>query len=213
MTTVSTDGRRQRGDESRRMILTEAVNLASVHGLDGLSIGILAERVQSSKSGVVSLFGSKRDLQLAAVAAARDIFIASVIEPALREPRGLPRVWALCHIWLEYSRRRTFTGGCFFLATAVGANSSSGPVRDALVRIDEEWIAFVERCVLLAADDLPTLRDSSLLAFELIALMNAANGGSLLHGSERPYGLAEAAIRACILAAGADPEALKSRPD
>lgn len=211
MSTALVDGRRQRGDESRRAILDEAVNLASIHGLDGLSIGLLAKQVQSSKSGVVALFGSKLNLQLATVSAARDIYIASIIEPVLREPRGLQRLWALCRIWLEYSRRRTFAGGCFFRATAAEAHSKTGPVRDLLVRIDEEWIAFVERCVLLAEDELPALRDPNLLAFELIALMDAANSGSLLHGTNRPYDLAEAAMRERIIAAGADPEMLKGR--
>ena len=211
MTVTRADGRRQRGDESRGAILAEAVNLASVHGLDGLSIGQIAGRLKSSKSGVIALFGSKLDLQIATIAAARDIYIATVIEPALREPRGLTRLWALCAIWLEYSRRRTFAGGCFFRATAADANSTSGPLRDTLVRIDEEWIAFVERCVLLAEDELPALRDPRLLVFELIALMDAANSGSLLHGSDRPYDLAETAMRDRILAAGADPKVLGAR--
>lgn len=202
------DGRRLRGDQSRRTILAQAVNLASLHGLDGLSIGQLAEQVESSKSGVVALFGSKLELQLATIAAARDIYIASIVEPALREARGLIRLWAVCKIWLDYSQGRTFAGGCFFRATAAEANSTSGPVRDALVRFDNEWIAFVERCVLLAADELPELLDSHLLAFELVAFMDAANSGSLLHSSSRPYEMALAAMRDRLLAAGADPAVL-----
>ncbi|MBX3091701.1 MAG: TetR/AcrR family transcriptional regulator [Cryobacterium sp.] len=207
-TTERVDGRRRRGDDSRRAILREAVNLASVQGLDGLSIGELAERTGGSKSGVVALFGSKLDLQLATIRAARETFIASVVEPTLRAPRGLERLWKLCTTWLEYSRSRTFEGGCFFRAVAAEADSKSGPVHDILVTIDEEWIAFVERCVGLAADDLPALQNPGLLAFELIALMDAANRGSLLHGTARDYELAEAALHDRLLAAGADPELL-----
>ncbi len=208
MAAVLTDGRRRRGERSRRAVLGEAVNLASVEGLDGVSIGTLAERTGTSKSGVAALFGSKLDLQLATIRAAREIYIASIIEPTLRAPRGIARLWSLCLTWLEYSRSRTFEGGCFFRAAAAEADSKSGPVHDALVEVDEEWIAFVERCVMLAADDLPALRDPKLLAFELIALMDAANSGSLLHGTDRAYELAEAAMHDRLLAAGADPESL-----
>ncbi|HEU4849864.1 MAG TPA: TetR/AcrR family transcriptional regulator [Terrimesophilobacter sp.] len=210
MATALTDGRRRRGERSRRAVLGEAVNLASVEGLDGVSIGTLAERTGTSKSGVVALFGSKLDLQLATIRAAREIYIASIVEPTLRAPRGIARLWSLCLTWLEYSRGRTFEGGCFFRAAAAEADSKSGPVHDALVAVDEDWIAFVERCVLLAADDLPTMRDPKLLAFELIAFMDAANSGSLLHGTDRAYELAEAAMHDRLLAAGADPDALRS---
>ncbi len=208
MTTAIVDGRRRRGDESRRAILGEAVNLASVHGLDGLSIAVLAERTESSKSGVVALFGSKLDLQLATIKAARALFLSQVIEPTLRAPRGVDRLWTLCRTWLNYSQNRTFDGGCFFRAAEAEADSKSGPVHDALVTVDEEWIAFVERCVMLAEDDLPALRSPKLLAFELIALLDAANRGSLLHGTNSDYDLAEAAMHDRLVAEGADPELL-----
>ncbi len=208
MATTVIDGRRRRGDESRRAILSDAVNLASIHGLDGLSIGTLAERTGASKSGIVALFGSKLDLQLATIQAARELFLNRVVEPTLRAPRGVTRLWTLCRTWLDYSRGRTFDGGCFFRAAAAEADSKSGPVRDALVAIDDEWIAFVERCVSLAQDELPAMRNPQLLAFELIALLDAANRGSLLHGNDHDYDLAEVAMRARLIAAGADPELL-----
>lgn len=202
------DGRRLRGNASRRAILAEAVDLATTWGLEGLSIGRLAEEVGASKSGVVALFGSKLDLQLATIAAAREIFISNVIEPVLRQPRGTKRLWALCQIWLRYSRTRIFTGGCFFRATAAEVTSQSGPLRDTLLTIDEEWIAFVERCVLLAADELPQLDNPKVLSFELIALMDAANRGSLLHGNDEPYRLAEISMRRLLTAAGASDDDL-----
>ncbi len=206
------DGRRRRGDESRRAILSDAVNLASIHGLDGLSIGALAETTGSSKSGVVALFGSKLDLQLATIQAAREVFLQRVVEPTLRAPRGVTRLWALCRTWLDYSRSRAFDGGCFFRAAAAEADSKPGPIRDALVVVDEEWIAFVERCVTLAAEGLPALRNPQLLAFELIALLDAANRSSLLHGNDSAYEYAEAAVRDRLIAAGADPELLDGVP-
>jgi AcrR family transcriptional regulator len=212
MVRESIDGRKRRGDATRRAILADAVNLASVHGLDGLSIGVLAESTGSSKSGVVALFGSKLELQLATIQAAREIFLTRVIEPTLRAPRGVTRLWTLCHTWIEYSRSRTFDGGCFFRAAEAEADSKTGPVHDALVKIDEEWIAFVERCITLASDELPALKNPELLAFEMNALMDAANRGSLLHGNDRDYELAEWALRDRLVAAGADPELLKSSP-
>src|SRR4051794_35784215 len=90
-----TDGRIRRGDRTRRLVLGRAVDVASVDGLDGLSIGRLAAELSMSKSGLIAHFGSKEQLQLATVRAARAIFAQTVVEPALRQPAGLGRVRAL----------------------------------------------------------------------------------------------------------------------
>lgn len=203
------DGRRRRGDASRHAILTKAVDLATTEGLEGFSIATLADRVGSSKSGVVALFGSKLDMQLATIEAARAIYISNVVEPVLRTPRGTERLWALCRTWLSYSQTRIFTGGCFFRATAAEVRAQNGLLRDTLVVIDDEWIAFVERCVSLAADELAQLGDPKVFAFELIALMDAANNGSLLHRTNEPYKHAEVALRKLLINAGADPALLE----
>ena len=109
-----TDGRIRRGDRTRRLVLGHAVDVASVDGLEGLSIGRLATDLSMSKSGLIAHFGSKEELQLATVRAARAIFAQTVIEPALQRPPGLGRVRALLDAWLEYSSDRRFPGGCFF---------------------------------------------------------------------------------------------------
>lgn len=198
------DGRRRRGNASRQAVLDRAVNLASTAGLDGLSIGQLASDLGSSKSGVIALFGNKLDLQLATIRAARSVFISTVIEPALRVPRGLPRLWAICGLWLDYSESRVFDGGCFFRAVSAEAGSTDGPVRDTLAEIDAEWIAFIERAASMAQADLPQLQDVEQLAFEIMAIMDGANTASLLHRSGRYYALARGAIRDRLISLGAD---------
>ena len=106
------DGRRVRGDASRRIVLTSAADLASVEGLDGLSIGRLATAANVSKSGVATLFGTKERLQLATVEAAAQRFREAVMLPARVEPRGIRRIALLLDLWIAYSRDRVFPGGC-----------------------------------------------------------------------------------------------------
>lgn len=204
-----TDGRRRRGDASRRAVLDRAVQLASTDGLDGLSIGQLATEVGASKSGVATLFGTKLDLQLATVASARELFIATVVQPALREPRGLTRLWSVCRLWLAYSQGRVFEGGCFFRAVGRASGSQPAPVHEALVTVDREWTDFLVRAVELARDDLPGLGSARQLAFEIVAIMDGANNASLLHGSEEFYELAAVALRERLVALGAEPSRLK----
>src|SRR5690606_14639853 len=122
---AAVDGRRARGDASRRAVLAHAADLTSIEGLDGLSIGRLAEVSGYSKSSIAGLFRNKEGLQLATVAAGRAVFIEVVVEPARVQPRGLPRLVALMRNVIEYSRTRVFAGGCFF--AAVSADYDSKP--------------------------------------------------------------------------------------
>jgi AcrR family transcriptional regulator len=191
-----TDARRERGDASRREIMAQAVNLASVDGLEGLTIGSLATAASRSKGGLVALFGSKQDLQLATVAAAKRIFVDAVVSPALTRPRGLPRLHALVENWLRYSEDRIFTGGCFFAAAATEFDSRSGVVRDAVVTAWNEWRELVETCIEQAvrAGDLDPGTDVAQLAFEIRALLDSANSASLLFDSSEPYARARTAV-------------------
>ncbi len=201
------DGRRARGDESRRAILSRAVHTASVEGLDGLTIGRLSEATGHSKSGIATLFGSKEQLQLATVAAARQIFIDTVIAPARSgTPQGLQRLCALLTAWFAYSRQRVFRGGCFFVAASVEVDAKPGPVRDAIAEATTAWEDYLTICAehAAAAGELPLLDDARQLAFEITAILEAANTRSLLHAHEEPYRRAAAAVRTRLLAAGAD---------
>lgn len=209
-TAVTSDGRRQRGDESRRAILRLAVDQASLSGLDGLTIGGLASELGVSKSNVATLFGSKLDLQLATIEAARAVFIEKVITPALARPRGLRRLNGLVELWLAYSEGRVFAGGCFFRAVGADASAKDDGARELLARIDEEWLAFVTRAVREAEPELPGLAGRSdaaeVLAFEINALLDAANMTSLLHRTSRGYSLARSGIRDRLIALGAPAE-------
>ncbi|MBP3976703.1 TetR family transcriptional regulator C-terminal domain-containing protein [Microbacterium sp. BLY] len=206
---VIPDGRRARGDASRRLVLESATDLASVDGLDGLTIGRLAAASGSSKSSIATLFQSKEGLQLATVAAAREIFVARIIEPARRHPRGVHRLAALLRNALVYSRDRVFTGGCFFAATAADVDSKPGPVSDAVRAALVDWYGYVEaQCRFAATAGDVSSDDVEGLAFELVALNEQANSRSLLLRDDKPYALAAAAMRDRLRRAGAPASAL-----
>ena len=194
--TTSTDGRIRRGDQTRRTVLRRAVDLASVEGLEGLSIGRLAGELSISKSGVIAHFGTKEELQLRTVRAARAIFATTVIEPALALPPGLARLHALLDAWVEYSRDRRFPGGCFFARAAHEYAARPGPVRDALAAVDEEWVGLITATI-VGAQDAGEVRpdvDAALLAFDLVAALDSANLRSLLLGSFEVYDQAKRAM-------------------
>src|SRR3954447_4343238 len=117
--------RRSDGEQSRAAILDAAARLATVEGIEGLSIGRLATEVGMSKSGLYAHFGSKEELQLATVETAKRIFDDDVVEPAGRFPRGRDGVIALSDAFCEHIRNKVFPGGCFF--DAVGAELQSHP--------------------------------------------------------------------------------------
>ncbi|PRB10092.1 TetR/AcrR family transcriptional regulator [Microbacterium sp. MYb62] len=202
------DGRRARGDASRRIVLQSATDLASVEGLDGLTIGRLAEASGSSKSSIATLFHSKEGLQLATIAAAREIFLAKIVEPAREQPRGVRRLAALMRNSLEYSKDRVFTGGCFFAATAADLDSKTGPVSDAVRAAQISWYGYIDAQLqhAVAAGEIDA--DIEVLAFELVALYEEANSRSLLLDDERPYAIAAAAMRGRLRAAGAEESAI-----
>ena len=129
-----------KGAQTREAILDSALSLASVGGLSGLSIGSLAREVGLSKSGLFAHFGSKEELQIAVLQTAADRFVAEVVVPALREPRGEPRVRALFERWLAWERADFLPGGCPFVAAASELDDRPGPVRDHLVRSQLDWL-------------------------------------------------------------------------
>src|ERR1043165_8201115 len=132
--------RKAPGERTRRAILETAVHIASAEGLEGLTIGRLALELSMSKSGLFAHFGSKEDLQVATVEAARAIFIREVIKPAFESAQGLLRLWKLCDIWLAHVQSGVFRGGCFFAAAAAEFDSRPGPVRDRIAEIMKEWL-------------------------------------------------------------------------
>lgn len=190
------DGRVERGNRTRQLVLRRTVDIASVEGLEALTVGRLATELELSKSGVFALFGSKQELQLATVREAARIFTERVIRPAGEVPAGVGRVWRLCELWLEYSRERVFPGGCFFYGVMAEFDARTGPVHDAVVRAQRDWSAHVERTIeeARAAGELRADTDVDQLGFELLALMETANALSVLHDEETAYRRARVGI-------------------
>jgi AcrR family transcriptional regulator len=168
--------RRSDGERSRAAILDAATQLATVEGLDGLSIGRLAEHTGMSKSGLYAHFGSKEELQLAMVAAAQEIFLREVIEPA-RQAQGIARVEALAHSFLSYIQRHVFPGGCFFRAAQAEFAAHPGPVQDKVREAHALWLGYLERQVRGAQEmgEIDETEDPAQLAFELYAMLETAD--------------------------------------
>lgn len=201
MEETTTDGRLRRGELTRRAVLQRAVEIASIEGLEGLSIGKLATELQISKSGLFAHFGAKEELQLATIRAARRIYADAVVIPAREAPPGLERIWAMTEAWLAYSQGRVFPGGCFFAKATHDFAGRPGKVRDALAASNAEWMAIVEETVAEARElgALLPSTDARQLAFELHALYEGANLLSLLRDEDASaYDLARSAVRARV---------------
>ena len=172
------DGRRRRGNATRESILQAAADLASVEGLEGLTIGRLATALGMSKSGLFAHFGSKEELQLATIDAARRRFVDHVVRPSRQLPRGRARVEALLEDWLGYFRGDVFPGGCFFCSIKAEFDSrEQSPVREIVIEDMRQFLGFIEREIRKAQDagELDRSVDAAQLAFELDALGTAAN--------------------------------------
>jgi AcrR family transcriptional regulator len=176
-----------KGERTRATILERAVDLASVEGLEGLTIGRLASDLGMSKSGLFAHFGSKQDLQLATVAAAADRFRRVVIEPSLTAPDGGPRLRAMSEHYFEYLD--AFSGGCFWGSTASEYDDRPGPIRDAIAATMDLWLAELGRQATLAG-----IADPDRYAFELYAVVMGANSRFRLSGDRTTFDLARAAL-------------------
>jgi AcrR family transcriptional regulator len=192
------DGRLAKGAETRRTTLRRAAEIASVEGLDGLTIGRLAAELELSKSGIFAHFGSKEDLQLAVLDFARQVFVEHVLTPALTVERGLPRLTALYNRWIDYSRSRVFPGGCFFASAAAEFDARDGRVHDAVVEGFTRWMDVLTSVITQAVTLGHLHKDTDIpqLAFELDALIRAANSTSVLTGDHSAYDRAIAGIEA-----------------
>jgi AcrR family transcriptional regulator len=193
------DGRRRRGNRTREQILQAAADLASVEGLEGLTIGRLATELGISKSGLFAHFGSKEELQLATIDAARRRFAEHVVKPSRHLPRGRERVEALMIDWLEYFRSEVFKGGCFFHTVKAEFDSRpKSPVREVVTEDTRQFLAFLTREVRKAqeAGDLDPAADPEQVVFELDALGAAAHQHFQLMHDPAVFDRAANAIRA-----------------
>lgn len=181
--------RRSREDtaHTRSTIVERAVTVASTDGLEGLTIGRLADQVGMSKSGLIGHFGTRERLQLAALEGAVARFTREVWEPVAGDPPGLVRLHALCASWLSHVRRGVFPGGCFLSAASLEFDDRPGPVRDEIASSMKRWLWLLGHDAELARDagELPESVDPRQVAFELNAAFMAANWASrLLHDEE-----------------------------
>ncbi|GCD96645.1 TetR/AcrR family transcriptional regulator [Embleya hyalina] len=183
----TTDRRLLRGARARQAIARHAVDVASLEGLNGLSIGRLAGDLGLSKSGIATLFGTKEKLQLAAVAWAHAAFLDAVVRPASVAPRGAARLRALIEHWLGYAETPLFAGGCFWAANLPDFDSRPGPVRDELLQHHRGWLALLAGEVRRAVEAGEIVDpDADLAAFQIDAVLTAANTALRLGDADAP---------------------------
>jgi AcrR family transcriptional regulator len=188
---------REDGARTREAIVRQAVSLATVDGLEGLSIGNLADALAMSKSGVYAHFGSKQELQLAAVTEAGRIFRAEVIDRAQAAPPGVAQLVAVCDAFCDYLEKRTFPGGCFFAGAILEMGTHPGPVKELVVEFQRGFTAAIRRFATVAIErgELAADEDPDALTFEVNGIVLAANAAFVLDGDPAPLDLARAIVR------------------
>jgi AcrR family transcriptional regulator len=192
------DGRRRRsdGERTRTAILGTAARLATVEGINGLSIGRLAESVGMSKSGLFAHFRSKEELQLATVEYAGGVFAGDVTAPAEEVPDGVSRVTALTDNFLAHVESRVFPGGCFFASVVAELDTQTGPVREAVLEVENDYLARIRSAAEVAqkAGDIDASEDLDQLVFEINAFLLLANSLYVLSQDAAPLEQARRAI-------------------
>jgi AcrR family transcriptional regulator len=186
--------------DSKTRTLAAAVQFASVVGLEGLTIGRLADRLDMSKSGLVGRFGSKEQLQLATLDQAAEIFRRTVYQPASEEPSGLPRLNAICDAWIAYLADPPFPGGCFLTTAMVEFDGRPGPVKTAVKSIMHQWLTVLGREVATAIEngELSDDTDPKDVAFTINALAVGANCDYQLNRDRMSLQRARRAMAAAI---------------
>ncbi|HUG79985.1 MAG TPA: TetR/AcrR family transcriptional regulator [Burkholderiales bacterium] len=189
-----------KGERTRAAILDEALRLVSRAGLDGLTIGTLAEATGMSKSGLFAHFGSREDLLLAVLAHGQAAFTKCVFQPALGEPRGIPRLRAMFTNWLDWTESAALPGGCPMIGGAAEFDDKPGAVRDMLAGGQRLWIETLKRAVRQAIDEgqLPEKTDPEQLAFELFGIALVVHHHRRLLGYPKARSRALAALERLI---------------
>jgi AcrR family transcriptional regulator len=204
----STGGKRrvrEDGARSRKVILDAAAKLATVEGLEGLSIARLAEKAGISKSGLFAHFGSKEELQLATIGAAQEIYDREILAPALNEPDPLARLRALCERFLLMVGGDLFPGGCFFSSANAEFDTRPGPILNRLIELDDEWLRLLAQEIEAARAEglLAETVEPEQVAFDLNAFLHAANERYVLRHDRADLDRARRSINAYLTMAGA----------
>ena len=207
---MTQDGRLVRGERTRTAVLDRALVLATVAGLDGLSLGQVAETLGVSKSGLFAHWRSKEALQLAVIEHARRQWTERVIRPALAAPRGVRRVWAVHQRRLAFYEAGVLPGGCFFANANFEFNARPGVIRDRLAAELADWMAFLTRLAVeaVAIGDLPSGVDTATLAYEVESLGVCAVMQAPVLGSEATFGYARRALLTRLRSLATDPTIL-----
>jgi AcrR family transcriptional regulator len=199
---VQTRKTRADGERTRDAIVRTSVSLATVEGLEGLSIGDLADALGMSKSGVYAHFGSKQDLQLATIDEAERVFRAEVIEPAIAASPGIAQAVALCDAFFDHLARRTFPGGCFFAGAVLEMGTRPGPVKERIAAFQTALIAQLREFIVTAIEqhELAADRDPDVLTFELNGIILAANSAFVLTGDASVLDMPRKVVRELLKA-------------
>ena len=195
--------RRSDGERSRTAILREAAQLATVEGIEGLSISRLAQAVGMSKSGLFAHFGSKEELQLATIETASALFSEQVLEPASFAPTGLERLRQLAENFLRHVEDSVFPGGCFFASVAAEMDTHPGAVRDLAVQLTDDWLRQLTQAVRDAQIEgaIKPSEDAEQLAFEIDAYLLLANAQFVVRQESTPIERARRALEDRLSAA------------
>ena len=176
----------RKGEQTRTAILDEALKVASKLGLEGLTIGGLADATGMSKSGLFAHFGSREELQLAVLEHAARRYGETVLVPALKIDRGLPRLRAMFERWLDWASASGLPGGCIMIAAAHEYDDRPGPIRDALIANQHRGNAIMRKAVRLAIDEghLKPDTDPEQISFELLGIVLVTHNHRRLLGDK-----------------------------
>ncbi|HZM34683.1 MAG TPA: TetR/AcrR family transcriptional regulator [Burkholderiales bacterium] len=176
----------RKGEQTRTAILDEALRVASKLGLEGLTIGGLADATGMSKSGLFAHFGSREDLQLAVLDHAAQRYGETVLVPALKIERGLPRLRAMFEHWLDWTLASGLPGGCIMIAAAAEYDDRPGPIRDAVIANQHRGNAVTRKAVRLAVEEghLKPDTDPEQISFELLGIVLASHNHRRLLGDK-----------------------------
>jgi len=173
-----------KGEQTRAAILDEALRIASKLGLEGLTIGSLADATGMSKSGLFAHFGSREDLQLAVLEHAAQRYGEQVFVPVLKIERGLPRLRALFERWLDWTIESGLPGGCIMISAAAEYDDRPGPIRDAVIANQHRGNAISQKAVRLAIEEghLSPATDPEQISFEMLGIVLASHNHRRLLG-------------------------------
>lgn len=195
-----------KGEETRQQILDYAVAQASKIGLEGLTIGSLADNLNLSKSGLYAHFQSKEALQLKTLDTGAEKFIDTVVRPSLKAPRGIPRLRALFERWCEWPKECSLPGGCLFVQAAAELDDLSGPVRDRLVQLQKDWLDVLSHSARIAVNEGHFKPDTDVeqFAYELYGIMLMFHHSTRLLADPKSRERAKTAFDALLESRNAD---------